>query len=77
MILAISDVTVSVTFFQIILLLHFHNKDLTQFQTFSPLSKIRIRAFILIKCILGFVLFKWKLINHNMNKLRAEMAGLY
>ena len=48
--------------------MHFHNKDLIQFQTFSSLSKIRIRAFILIKCILGFVLFKWKLLNHNMEQ---------
>ena len=67
MILAISDVTVSVTFFSDNLL-HFHNKDLIQFQTFSSLSKIRIRAFILIKCILGFVLFKWKLRNHNLEQ---------
>ena len=68
MILAVSDITVSVTFFQIILLLHFHNKDFIQFQTFSSQSKIRIRAFILIKCILGFVLFKWKLLNHNLEQ---------
>ena len=54
-------------FFQIILLSHFHNKDLIQFQTSSQ-SKIRIRAFILIKCILGFVLFKWKLLNHNLEQ---------
>ena len=53
---------------QIILLLHFHNKDLIQFQTFSSQSKIRISAFILIKCILGFVPFKWNLLNHNVEQ---------
>ena len=55
-------------FYQIILLLRFHNKGLIHFQTFSSQSKIRIRAFILMKCILGFVLYKWKLLNHNLEQ---------
>ena len=54
--------------FSVTLLLHFHNKDFIQFQTFSSQSKIRIRALILIKGILGFVLFKWKLLNHNLEQ---------
>ena len=76
MILAVSDVTVSVTIFSDNILLHFHNKDLIQFQTFSSQSKIRIRAFILMKCILGFVLFKWKLLNHNLEQ-NACRNGTY
>ena len=58
--------------FQIMLLLHFHNKDFIQYQTFSSQSKIRIRAFISMKCISGFVLFKWKLLNHNLEQTECR-----